>query len=177
MSNDKYELTSETKQSRAGRRVLHRIRALRDIGSDVKMGDLGGWIECELNLATFGECWIYNDACSYYNGRVSNNARMRDRSENMGGWVIGDSEVRDDVYLCGNGKIMDHAKASERVQITGNSCVFGYSDVSGDIQFRLNQLIGPNVVIRSSGNDNDFPSPVAAHKAARDAERAKAKRK
>ena len=38
---------------------LHRIRALRDISSDVKAGDLGGFVEHEGNLSyEDADCWI-----------------------------------------------------------------------------------------------------------------------
>jgi hypothetical protein len=57
--NLKYELTDETKQ--CGGKTLYRIKALKDF-SDVKSGDLGGWVESEDNLSQQGECWVYGDA-------------------------------------------------------------------------------------------------------------------
>ena len=47
----KYEFTRETKE--AGFRTLHRIRAVINFG-DVKVGDLGGFIEREENLSHDG---------------------------------------------------------------------------------------------------------------------------
>lgn len=55
----KYELTEET--FAVDGHVLHRIKALRDLGN-VKKGDIGGWIECEDNLSHGGDCWVYGDA-------------------------------------------------------------------------------------------------------------------
>ena len=42
MKNDKYEITDIAHKKYP---FLHRIKALRDIGNDVKAGDLGGFIE------------------------------------------------------------------------------------------------------------------------------------
>jgi hypothetical protein len=172
MSNDKYELTNETKRSHFAWRTLHRIKALRDIGTDVKAGDLGGWIEQELNLATFGECWIYDDACCYAEGRVSNDAQMRDRSECSGGWVIGNAVVTDDVFLTGGGKIMDNARAHDHAQITGYATVFGTSTLTGFAYLDRNALIGPNQTVHAA-EPMDFASPVKARMQARRDEREK----
>ena len=46
--NTKYEITDIAHEKYP---FLHRIRALRDIGSEVKAGDLGGFVECESNLS------------------------------------------------------------------------------------------------------------------------------
>ena len=51
----KYELTSETIKFNGV--TLHRIKALKNF-SDVKAGDLGGWIEKEDNLSQIGDAWI-----------------------------------------------------------------------------------------------------------------------
>lgn len=42
MSNQKFEITDIAHEKYP---FLHRIRALRDIGSEVKAGDLGGFVE------------------------------------------------------------------------------------------------------------------------------------
>ena len=56
----KYCFTGETKQLNSA--VLHRIQALRDF-SNVKKGDLGGWIEKEDNLSHDGTAWVRGNAC------------------------------------------------------------------------------------------------------------------
>ena len=43
-------------------KTLKRIRALKDVQTShslVKTGDLGGFIESEVNLSQKGNCWIY----------------------------------------------------------------------------------------------------------------------
>ena len=57
MSNQKFEITDISHEKYP---FLHRIRALRDIGSKVKTGDLGGFVERESNLsfALGDDAWI-----------------------------------------------------------------------------------------------------------------------
>lgn len=45
----KYEITDIVHEAYP---FLHRIRALRDVGDQVKAGDLGGFVESESNLET-----------------------------------------------------------------------------------------------------------------------------
>ena len=40
---------------------LYRIQALKSF-SDVKDGDIGGFVQGENNLSQFGNCWIYDYA-------------------------------------------------------------------------------------------------------------------
>ena len=63
----KYELTNETKVIIGT--TLYRIRALISFGN-VSVGDLGGWIEKEDNLAHDGNAWVSGDA------RVSGDAEV-----------------------------------------------------------------------------------------------------
>jgi hypothetical protein len=56
----KYELVSDLTKDCDGK-TLYRIRALTSF-SDVKAGDLGGWIEKEDCLSQFGDAWVYDDA-------------------------------------------------------------------------------------------------------------------
>ena len=51
----KYELTEET--TNIFGKTLHRIRATRDF-SNGHAGDLGGFIEDELNLSHDGDAWV-----------------------------------------------------------------------------------------------------------------------
>ena len=61
MENEKkFKLGGEMKVL-SSERTLFRIVALRDF-SDVKKGDVGGWVESEKNLSHDGDCWISGDA-------------------------------------------------------------------------------------------------------------------
>jgi len=63
----KYKLTEEFIDF-CGRK-LYRIQALKDF-SNVKAGDLDGYIEKESNLSQEGDCWAYGDAKVYDNASV-----------------------------------------------------------------------------------------------------------
>ena len=105
----KYELTAETLSVNG--RTLHRIKALRDF-SNVKAGELGGWIEKESNLSHSGNCWVYNDAKVYGNAEVWGNAK-----------VYGDAEVWGNAKLCDNAEVYGNAK------VWGNARVYDNAEV------------------------------------------------
>jgi hypothetical protein len=70
--NKKYGLTGESRYVRGVK--VYQIRALRDIGEDVKAGDLGGWIESENNLSQSGNCWIGEDGVAIDRAKVKDDA-------------------------------------------------------------------------------------------------------
>ena len=84
MENRKYELTDITMTYKG--RTLYRIRALKDF-SDVKKGDLGGWVSNEYNLSQYSNCWIYDEAkcmdsaMMYTDSKMYDNAEMHDNSK------------------------------------------------------------------------------------------------
>lgn len=94
-SNKKYEITDIAHETYP---FLHRIRALRDIGENVKAGDLGGFVEGEHNLETelSDSAWIFDDAIACGSAYVS-----------CGSALYGQARAEDDAYLrgavmCGN---------------------------------------------------------------------------
>ena len=64
-----------------------RVVALRDF-ANVKAGDVGGFVESEINLSHDGFCWVSGDA------EVSGNA-----------WVSGDARVSGDAWVFGNARV------------------------------------------------------------------------
>lgn len=75
----KYILTDETKEVDGV--TLHRVKALADF-ANVKVGDLGGWIETEKNLSQDGDAWVCDSALVFGDARVCGNA-----------YVCGDARV------------------------------------------------------------------------------------
>lgn len=69
----KYELTTECKEFLG--RKLYRIKALTFF-SDVKEGDLGGWIEKEENLSQEGNTWVYGNAMVYGNAEIKKKTHL-----------------------------------------------------------------------------------------------------
>ena len=95
---------------------LHRIRALRDF-SDVRAGDLGGYVESLDNLSQEGDCWVYGNARVCGNARVYGNA-----------WVYGDARVY------GNAWVHENARVCGNARVYGNARVHGDAWVHGDAQ-------------------------------------------
>ena len=117
MKNEKYEITNIAHKKYP---FLHRIRALRDIGNDVKAGDLGGFVESEENLSfeKDDEAWIYDDAISAGQAVVNEGAQLRDRAiachsalVSLGSVLRDDARVEDNAYIRGS-FMKDHARAS-----------------------------------------------------------------
>ena len=113
----KYEfITGDSVQ--AGQRRLFRIRALRDFGR-IRRGDVGGYIECEANLAHEGDGWVADVAqvygphgCVRGNGRVSGEA-----------WVLG--QVDGDAQICDLAVIGEGAHVGGRTIVCGDDIVRG----------------------------------------------------
>ncbi len=82
----KFQLTTETKVFDGV--TLYRIQALKDF-SDVKKGDLGGWIEMENNLSQDGNAWVFGDACVFGDA-----------------WVFGDACVFGDAWVYGEAEVL-----------------------------------------------------------------------
>lgn len=108
----KYELIDET-YCPNDVETLYRIRALVDIPRhNIRVGDLGGFIESEKNLSHKGSCWVGGNA-----------------------HVVGESEVKDDALVTDNasvrnGIISKRAQIRERAfvmdaHVSGNACVYG----------------------------------------------------
>ena len=75
MATRKYKLTEET--IAVTDRILYRIEALKDF-NDVKQGDKGGFIENEKNLSQSDDCWVYDNAEVYGNGKIGGNTVVCD---------------------------------------------------------------------------------------------------
>ena len=109
----KYELTSDTKVFDGV--VLHRIKALISFGN-IKIGDLGGWAESEINLSQCGNAWVGENATVGGNSRISWNARICENSRISGSAIVsGNSRISENVIVSGN------AIVSENAMVGGNA--------------------------------------------------------
>ena len=107
----KYELTDETIEVYG--RTLHRIKALKDIGTSVKKGDLGGFVESERNLSQEGNCWVY-DSAEVYDSAMVYDSTM----------VCGSAKVYDSAMVCGSAKVYGSA------EVYGSAMVFGLAEIT-----------------------------------------------
>ncbi len=105
MSNQKYEITDIVHEKHP---FLHRIRALRDIGSKVKAGDVGGFVESESNLSyEDADSWIYDNAIAA-----------------NGAFVCDGTVLRDQAVICGEARaykavLSDHARVEDHAKVDG----------------------------------------------------------
>lgn len=120
----KYEIVSDDYITVSNRR-LYRIKALKSF-SDIKEGDLGGYVESYNNLSQYCECWLYDKAKAYGNAKVFDYARIKDYAE-----VFGNATVSEDAIVYENAKVFDSADVRGSARVHGNSMVSGGATVSG----------------------------------------------
>jgi len=163
--NAKYEITGIAHEKYP---FLHRIRALLDIGSEIKAGDLGGFVESEGNLSFEAEddAWIFNDAIAAGEGHVDKGSVLRERAvvcgcayASHGTEMSGDSRAEDDAYIrgarlsrcarvSGSGMVLQSPTTKAAPILTGSCSVYG--KVMGDVM-----LAGSVVVISDETISND----------------------
>lgn len=100
-------------------RKLFRIRALKDIGTNVKKGDLGGFVNNENNLSQEGDCWIFDSAKIYNSAKVFGKAEVSGEAK-----VFGKVEVYDSAKVFGLTIVYDSAEICDSAQITKTTDVF-----------------------------------------------------
>lgn len=153
--------------------ILHRIQADRNIPcQDVKIGDLGGWVEKPENVQD--DAWVtgylYGDAVAcgtarvdgmaFGNSYVQRNARI-DRfakvydNANIGG----DAVITDHSVVRGNAKVSDHAVVMGYAIVSGNAIVCsgakihdfvhvsGHTYIAGDVSLRDKVVVEGDVTI------------------------------
>ena len=156
---NKYELTDETmKFYRNSDDVytLHRIRALRNF-SDVKKGDLGGWVESESNLSQKGNCWIYDESKVFNNARICDGASVHDEATVYFGAIIQD-----------NSKILNQASISGRyAHVAGNSIIKDNAVIMNAILSNCNicdeaEIRGMGLLTNVHASDNAIIKPLSS---------------
>ena len=130
----KFEFTGETKIYLGV--TLNRIRAIINIEADVKIGDIGGWIEKRKSLNESDNSWVSGDAYVFGNAVVSGNA-----------YVFGDAIVSGDASVSGNAIVSGDARVSGNAVVSGNAYVFGDAIVSGDARVSGNAVVSGNAYV------------------------------
>ncbi len=129
MQQPKYRLNRDI-DIRVGEKKLYVIEALRDFG-DVSLGDLGGFVESEENLAHEGDCWIYDSAMVYGKARVNRDAKIKDQAH-----VYDYAMVSDKAVVAGQTEVFQRAVVYDEVVIDGMCSVYGNAQVFGKTQVR-----------------------------------------
>ena len=128
MGDKKFELTENTKEWFGT--TLHQLRALKSF-SNVKAGELGGWVEKEENLSQDGNAWVYENAHVYGNACVYQNAKVCGNA-----WVRGNAEVCQNAKVYGNAWVRGNARVSRNAKVSGDADVRGNAWVCGSAEVR-----------------------------------------
>ena len=155
-TNQKYEITEIAHEKYP---FLHRIRALRDIGSEVKTGTLGGFVESEDNLSfrPGDDAWLFDDAIACNDAYVDKGSYLRGNAiacghayVSRGTLLAGHARAEDDAYIRG-ATLTNHARASGFAVIVYNQDTGGvpmlsgqsavYGRVSGDVRLTGSALV------------------------------------
>jgi carbonic anhydrase/acetyltransferase-like protein (isoleucine patch superfamily) len=134
---------------------LYRIRALRSF-SDVKEGDLGGWIEKESNLSHDGDCWVRDNAKVFGNASVRDDAQVSDNAN-----VYDTARVSDSAVVCGDVWIYGNAQISDTAWVYGDAKVCGDARVSGKARVCFDAMVcGGEVLDKNDVRDTRIKTPV-----------------
>ena len=103
--------------------------------SDVAVGDVGGYVEDERNLAHTGDAWVYGDALVYGDAQVFGDAK-----------VFGNAQVYGSALVYGDAQVFGDAKVSGNAQVYGNAHVYGNAQVYGDAWVSVVCTATPKVI-------------------------------
>jgi len=105
---------------------LYRIQALKTIRkgtiSEVKKGELGGYIEKESNLSHEGNCWVYDNAKVYNDAVVEGNGRVFDNACVYEKVKVSDGNVRENAKVYGGARVWGG-------DVSGNATLFGHAHI------------------------------------------------
>lgn len=172
VKNDKYALQAEPQYPLGPSVRLYRLVAMRNIGADVKEGDLGGFVAGPMNLSAEGECWIYDESIAYSGAQVRGDAVVKHGAQISGPVTLQDrSSVRGTLKLMGSFTLCDDAylQADEAMVVNMEVHRMGQYVMRGQTFFVPEFLL-------SSGGVSSFTLPaegctqrLAAHLACRQA--------
>ena len=155
--NNKFCLCGDKMKSEDGK-ILYRILALKDF-SDVKKGDLGGWVEYGNNLSQFDNSWIYDDAEVHgFETKVAGDAQIRDKALITNGSYVGENAkicgetVINSSAIFGSSVISDTSRVvNSTIQCDGTIC--GCSNINNS-RIKGSPYIKNSLVISSKTNGN-----------------------
>ena len=149
-SNKKYEITDIVHETYP---FLHRVRALRDIGENVKAGDLGGFVEGEHNLETelSDSAWIFDDAIACGSAYVSKGSVMSGHSHAEDNAYLRGASMTGKALASGNAQIIHDPHTMGTPILSGNCKVYG--TVQGDIRITGSAVILPCEEVRNDTRD------------------------
>lgn len=132
---------------------LYQIKALKTFttsnGTEVKEGDLGGFISGEHNLSHEGNCWVANSAevwdqaCVSENGYLGGITRLYDQAQLYGNARVRRGNIGGNVKIYGNAEVSVKGYISDDVEIYENAVVASKdTDISDSVKIFGNAHIG-----------------------------------
>lgn len=166
--NQKYEITDIAHESYP---FLHRIRAKKDIGSQVKAGDPGEFVEGGSNLSSEpgDDAWLFDDAIAAGGAYVDQGSCLRGNAVacdsayvSRGSVLSGNARVEDNAYLrgavmtgdtlaSGFARLIQTPDRQGTPLLSGHCHVYGY--VRGDVRITGSAVILPGEEICNDTRD------------------------
>lgn len=107
---------------------LYRIIALKDF-SDVRKGDIGGYVESYDNLSQEGNSWLYDSAKCYSNGKVLEDAKVKGNSLVYRGAIVkGIAEIEDACLIYDNAVV---GEGNNECYLSGGVQVYDEAEIKG----------------------------------------------
>ena len=117
---------------------LFRIKCVKSF-KYANEGELGGFIEKEVNLEQSGDAWVYSDAQVYGNARVYGNAQVCGSAQVYDyAWVYGDARVCGSAQVYGSAWVSGNAQVSDYARVYGSAWVYGDAQVYGNAKIENN---------------------------------------
>jgi hypothetical protein len=91
---------------------------------DVKLGDLGGYVQSEANLSQEGDCWITFNAKAYGKARITGNALLLENAD-----VCNRAQVSQDARVGGKARLRDCAHVFDKAEVSGTTLLTGIAKV------------------------------------------------
>lgn len=131
---EKYRILEDDNIKLDGK-ILYRIQSLINFGN-VKVGDLGGYVENEANLSHNGTCWIYNNAKVFGCAHIKDSAKVFNNA-----LVYGNAWIHDNAKIYGNSQVYDNAEVYGSARLFDNVTVCNFSKIHGSVSIYGNALI------------------------------------
>ena len=169
-SSKKFEITDIAHEKYP---FLYRIRALRDVGIEVRAGDLGGFVEGEHNLSQKEDdaSWIFGDAIAAGSASVDENSCLRDEAVICGQAYVsqraslsGHARAEDSAYIrggvltekaraAGTAMVLDMKDKGKFPKLSGQSVIYG--TVAGAVE-----VTGTAVILWEEAIRNNTPDTL-----------------
>ena len=153
MNEKKYEMLFDDICEFTDGTVTYRIKALKNIPRyNVKVGDLGGYIESEHNLSHLGSCWVGNDAAVMFKAIVCEDAYIYGDAIITGdARIYGSATVYDSAYIAGHVNVYDNARIHKEAEILAYAKIYNNAEIDGKVFIQGHAEIYGNAVIRNGG--------------------------